>query len=373
MIYFDNAATTRPSEAAIAILNDTLLNTFGNPSSSHFMGHRTHMLLEEARQEVAEALGSSTEEMYFTSGGTEANNLALQGVCEASPQRRQVIISAVEHPAVYKACRFLKKKGYQILKVPVALDGSIDEDFLAHALSDNTALVSMMLVNNETGTVFPLKKVVDIVKSYREDIPVHADAVQALGKIPVDVRDLGVDLLTVSAHKIHGVKGAGALFVKEGTKIFPLVFGGDQEKGLRPGTEAIPAICAFGKAAREAKANLPAFIEQTEALKSQLMQSLEGFPAAVLNSGMQGASHIVNFSLPEEDPDGVLAYMSEQGICISRGAACKSNHKHGPSMLMSFGFDAQRADSALRVSFSHESTATEIERFVEALSGYLNG
>lgn len=372
MIYFDNAATTRPSKAAIAALNDALLNNFGNPSSSHFMGDKARTLLEGARQEVAEALGARADEIYFTSGGTEANNLALQGVCEASPQRRQIIISAVEHPAVYKTCRFLKKKGYQIYKVPVALDGSIDEDYLAHTLSDNTALVSMMLVNNETGAIFPLKKVVDIVKSYREDIPVHTDAVQALGKIPIDVRNLGVDLLTVSSHKIQGPKGAGALFVKEGTKIFPLVFGGDQERGLRPGTEAIPTICAFGKAAYEAKTNLPLFIKQTEALKSHLMQSLEGFSGAVLNSEIQGVSHIVNFSLPEKNPDDVLAYMSEQGICISRGAACKSNHKHGPSMLMSFGLDAQRADSALRISFSHENTEAEVVRFIEVLAGYLN-
>lgn len=362
-IYLDNAATTKPSETVIEAALELLSENYGNPSSPHHIGIEAKTALSKARSRIAKALNADDDEITFTSGGTEANNLAIRGVCEAQPDKKHLIISEVEHPSVYRVCRILKRKGYQLTKIPVSMDGSIDVSLLTESLDDSTALVSMMMVNNETGTILPIQRVVEIVKSSHPSIPVHTDAIQAFGKIPVNVMELGVDLLTISAHKIRGPKGTGALYVKKGLDVLPIVFGGEQENGLRSGTEAMPLIPAFGVAAEEAQAYQKTFASEVSLLRDELIARLRELRGIIVNSDGTGAPHIVNFSAPEKDIDALISSLSERGFCISRGAACKSNHAHGPSMLMSFGLSAEVADSALRVSFSVENTMDEIALF----------
>lgn len=372
IIYFDNAATTRPSDAALKAFGEVAEVNYGNSSSLHHLGRRAKGVLDDARCKVAGSIGATLDEVVFTSGGTEADNLAIQGVCARHPDKKRVVISAVEHPAIYKTCRMLKKNGYEIVKVPVRIDGSIDEDSLRSAIDQNTALVSFMMVNNETGTVFPIQRIVDLVKTENASVPVHTDAVQALGKAPLDVEALGVDLLTLSAHKIQGIKGCGALYVRKGTELYPTQFGGGQEDGLRSGTEAVPLIAAFGVAAHEAAAGVGLFEEKLRPMQKTLLEELGGIEGVIVNSDGNGVPHIVNISVPSLDASEMIEQLSKRGICISRGAACKSNHENGPSMLMSFGLPVEVADTALRISLSRDNTESEIERFIEELRTLLS-
>ncbi|MCD7982173.1 MAG: cysteine desulfurase [Clostridiales bacterium] len=363
-IYFDNAATTKPCEAAISSFL-TASECFGNPSSAHFFGREAAELMEKARKQVASAVDADSSEIIFTSGGTEANNLAIQGVCEANREANEIIISAVEHPSVFRVCRILRKKGWRITKINCGLDGSFDRRALQDAVTDRTALVSFMTVNNETGTVFPISEITGSVKDRNPNTLVHTDAVQAFGKTEVSVRESGADLMTLSAHKIHGLKGAGALYIKKGTPIFPVQFGGDQESGMRSGTEAIPAICAFGAVAELAAQNIKHSYDQIKEVHRAVLTGLTEFKNVVIHSAPNASPYILNFSVRDRKADEILRAFSERGICISRGAACKANHAHGPSMLMSFGIDTALADNALRLSFCEENTLEEVKRFLD--------
>ncbi|MCC8029899.1 MAG: cysteine desulfurase [Lachnospiraceae bacterium] len=364
-IYFDNAATTEPCEAAMSSFLKAAA-CFGNPSSAHFLGRESAALLKTARRQTADALGADSSEIIFTSGGTEANNLAIQGVCEAGRDTNEIIISAVEHPSVFRVCRILRKKGWRIIKINCGLDGSYDEKALKEAVSDRTALVSFMTINNETGSVFPVSEIVKTVKNINPHTLVHTDAVQAFGKADISVRDSGVDLLSVSAHKIHGLKGAGALYIKKGTPVYPIQFGGDQESGMRSGTEALPAICALGAAAETAARHIRDSYKYIQTIQQSILTGLGAFDNVVINSAPGASPYILNFSVREKNADEILSAFSERGICISKGAACKANHAHGPSMLMSFGIETELADNALRLSFCENNTPEEADRFLEA-------
>ena len=370
-IYFDNAATTKPCPEAVEAFMQTVEH-FGNPSSAHTVGARAAEMLIRARTQVAFAIGAQPDEITFTSGGTEADNLAIRGACDANKQARKVIISAVEHPAVYRVCRYLKKQGYEIVKIACSMDGFINEEQLLRAVDEQTALVSFMMVNNETGTIFPIKRIAQLVKEKCPTTLVHTDAVQALGKFTINVADLGVDMLTLSAHKVGGFKGAGALYVRSGVEIYPLVFGGGQEAGLRSGTEATPALCAFGAAAKAAAANIDTFQKNAAAIKARIVAGLGELDGCVINSAPNGSPSILNFTALGHDAATLLAALSERGICISKGAACKTNHKNGPSMLMSFGLEVARADNALRLSFGVQNTLDEADIFLAHLREILS-
>lgn len=364
-IYFDNAATTRPCKAAVTSFLKAA-ESFGNPSSAHFFGREASAMLEQARKQVASAVGADSSEIVFTSGGTEANNLAIQGVCEANRDAGEIVISAVEHPSVFRVCRILRKKGWRITKINCTLDGGYDRRALRDAVTDRTALVSFMTVNNETGTVFPISEITESVKKRNPRTLVHTDAIQAFGKTAVSVRESGADLVSLSAHKIHGFKGAGALYIKKGTPIFPVQFGGDQESGMRSGTEAVPAICAFGAAAELSAQNIEYCYDPVREIHLAARTGLAEFKNVVINSAPDASPYILNFSVRDRKADEILQAFSARGICISRGAACKANHAHGPSMLMSFGIDTALADNALRLSFCKENTPEEVERFLKA-------
>ncbi|MDR1603626.1 MAG: cysteine desulfurase [Gracilibacteraceae bacterium] len=376
-IYLDNSATTKPCPEAAAKALEIATVNYGNPSSAHAPGRAARAALDEARALVAGALGAAAPEITFTSGGTEANNLAVFGACSLAVARgrgRKIVTTAVEHPSVTKAVRFWKRRGWQVAYIP-APGGRLDLAALEEAIDQRTALVTLMLINNEIGSLFPVREARRFIEAVRAPALLHTDAVQAFGRIRFTPAELGVDLATVSAHKIHGLKGAGALYMRRGRQMHALHFGGGQENGLRPGTEALPAVAAFGEAARLASARLETAAAHMAALRDHCLRLLTArLPAAGINSGRTGAPHIVNFSLPGIPSAETVRYLSEKGIYVSDGAACKSNHPgKGPQVLESFGLSPEEMYSAIRVSFCAENTTGEVEALVGALEEFTMG
>jgi cysteine desulfurase len=370
VIYFDNAATTKPCAEAVAAAVRLMTDTYGNPSSPHRLGANAKAELEASRQTIADALGADSGEIVFTSGGTEANNLAISGVCSKRRDIGQAIVTtAVEHASVTKAIRNWKRQGFTVAYTPIK-DGGLDLDYLTNAIDGQTILVSVMLVNNEVGTVFPIRKIREIINAKGSTALLHCDAVQAFGKVPFNAHDLGADLITISAHKIHGVKGSGALYVKRGTDIHAINFGGSQENALRPGTESTPLIAAFGAATAVTFADLPGNITRLEKLRDYFIDKLAAeVPTAVLNSDKSGVPHIVNFSLPGFNSDELVRTLSSKGIYLSNKAACKSTSgkRRSPHALEAYGLADALVWSAFRVSFSTDNTTAEIDRLITEL------
>ncbi|HAQ08459.1 MAG TPA: cysteine desulfurase NifS [Bacillus bacterium] len=370
-IYLDNCSTTKPYPDVAKKIVKMLTEVYGNPSSLHRLGKESKMEIEIARRIIAKSLGAETNEIYFTSGGTESANLAIKGACLANSKRgNRIVTTAAEHPAVTKTIRDLKKQGWEATYIS-APHGELDLDEMEHAIDDKTVLVSAMLVNNETGCIFPVNKVKEIIKRKQSPALLHCDAVQAYGKLNFTAASIGADLISVSAHKIHGPKGAGSLYVKKGTNMFTSILGGGQERGLRSGTENTPAIAGFGEAVRITFSNSEKDILHMEKLRDYCIDAIrEQIPSAVINSNNFGAPHIVNFSLPGFTNKKVVEFLDHRDIFISSAAACKSNHSRGPSALESLGLSRELAESALRVSFSHHNTKGEIDMLIEALVDY---
>lgn len=367
-IYLDNSATTRPYAEVVDKVVHMLNSVYGNPSALHRLGQESKAEIEKARQIIADSLQATPEEIYFTSGGTESDNLAITGVCHANAKLGNRIVTTVaEHPAVTKTIRDLKRRGWEIEYIP-AQGGVLDMEALERAIDDKTVLVSAMMVNNEIGCIFPIAKIKEIIKRKQSPALLHCDAVQGYGKLDFSAAEIGADLISISAHKIHGVKGAGALYVKKGTNIYPIIYGGGQERGLRSGTESAPLIAAFGEAVRIAFANKQADVAHLYKLRDYCIDMIqERIPKAVINSTKQGAPHIVNFSLSGVSNKKVVEYLDSKGIYIASGASCKSNHSRGPAMLESLGLSRELANGALRISFSPANTITEIDLLVDAL------
>ncbi len=370
-IYLDNSSTTKPYPEVARKVMDMLTKVYGNPSSPHRLGRDSKQELEKARQMIADSLSVTADEIYFTSGGTESDNLAITGACQANAHiGKHIVTTVAEHPAVTKTVRNLKRQGWNATYIP-APGGQLDLDKLEKAIDEKTVLVSVMLVNNEIGSIFPVHEVKQIITRKNSPAILHCDAVQGYGKMDFTAASLGADLISISAHKIHGVKGAGALYVKNGTKMFTNMFGGGQERGLRSGTESTPLIAAFGEAVRKTFSNLQTDIMHMAALRDYCIDSIEEqLPEAVINSSKQGAPHIVNFSLPGFRNQKVVQYLETKNIYISSAAACKSNHSRGPSMLESLGLSRELANSALRVSFSPMNTKSEVDALIKALIEY---
>ncbi|WP_169717915.1 Cysteine desulfurase IscS [Sporomusa silvacetica DSM 10669] len=370
-IYLDNSATTKPYPEVTEKVVNMLTEVYGNPSSLHRLGVKSKFEIEKARQNIADALGVVSEEIYFTSGGTESDNLAIMGACLANSNRgKRIVTTVAEHAAVTKTIRDLKKQGWEVEYVS-APGGQLDMEAMERAIDEQTVLVSAMMVNNEIGCIFPINEIKTIIKRKRSPALLHCDAVQGFGKLPFTAASIGADLISISAHKIHGVKGAGALYVKKGVNMYTIMFGGGQERGLRSGTESSPLIAAFGEAARLTFANLRKDILHMTGLRDYCIRAIaDKIPSAIINSNKQGAPHIVNFSLPGIKNETVVHYLDGKGIYISSGAACKSNHTRGPSVLESFGLSRALADSALRISFSPMNTKSDIDALIEALVEY---
>jgi cysteine desulfurase len=370
-IYLDNCATTQPYPEVVKTIVDMLTDNFGNPSSLHSHGRRAKEILEASRRSVAEALGAHPEEIFFTSGGTEADNLAVLGVsdiCENAPGH--IVTTTVEHPAVYKPLRHLRRNGWKIDYIPIQ-DGNLDMRKACDAITPDTCLTSVMFVNNETGTILPVHEIGQIIDAQAPFSLLHCDAVQAFGKIRFTADSLGADLISISGHKIHGPKGIGALYIRSGTKIQRRVFGGDQEKGMRSGTEAIPLIAGFAEAVRITMSRLEDDVKHMHNLREYALRRLpQMFPDVLINSPKDGAPHIVNFSLPRLKSSEAAMYLSENDISVSTSAACKTNHVKGPSMMMYFGLSAEMADSTIRVGLSSDNTEDEIEFMLHKLNDY---
>jgi cysteine desulfurase len=352
--YLDNSATTRPCPEAVEAIGQMLTDCWGNPSSVHRLGVEAHRRLDLARRQVAEAMGAEPERVFFTSGGTEADNQALRGAAHLGRRRGgHVVSSAVEHDAVLKTLAELSAQGWEVTLLPPEKSGRIPLSAVAEALREDTVLVSLMLVNNETGAVNDVAGVRKLLREKGSAALLHTDAVQAFCKLPFRPGDLGADLITLSAHKIGGPKGAGALWVREGLRLPPLLFGGGQEGGLRSGTEAMPAIAGFGAAAAAASGTgSEKAQEHYLRLRKVLAQAL---PEALLLGKDTGdcAGHICSLSFPGARAEVLQNWLDREGVCVSRGSACaKGRRSH---VLTAIGLPPAVIDGSLRISFSNET------------------
>ena len=365
-IYFDNSATTRVCEEAAAKAVEMMTQNYGNPSSLHTMGFRAEQELRAAREAVAKQLDAKPEEIYFTSGGTESNNISLFGAAHARKKRgNRIVTTAIEHPSVLNAVKKLEQEGFEVVLLQPDRQGKISPEDVREAVTPETILVSMMAVNNEVGSILPLEAAADAIEEKKAPALFHIDAVQAFGKLPLRVRQLRADLMSVSAHKIHGPKGVGALFVRKGVHIEPLTYGGGQEKDMRPGTESMPLIAAFGaavKALPDTEAELAAMRELNDSLRAELAK----LPGITVNSPEDALPYILNFSAGGVRAETMLHFLSDRGIYVSSGSACsKGRESH---VLKAMGLGRERIASALRLSFCRFNTKEETQKFAAALS-----
>ncbi len=364
-IYLDNSATTRVYEQAAEEAFKVMTQNYGNPSSLHWKGIAAEKVLEEARKTVAGALGANPEGLYFTSGGTEANNMAVIGGALSKKRRgNKVVVSAYEHDSVIKSAKYLEANGFSVTYLMPDENGIITPKSLFDAVDEKTVLVSVMFVNNEIGAINPIKELCTAAKKKNPEILFHTDAVQGFCKIPIKAEKLGVDLVTVTAHKIGGPKGVGALWIKKGARVLPLHFGGEQEKQLRPGTQAMPLIAAFGKAVTLSEASMPQAKTHMESLEQYLKESIKEVEGIVLNSKEGALPNIVNVSVLGIRSEIMLHFLENKGIYVSSGSACALGAKS--HVLAAMGYDNSRIDSAIRISFGRDTTKEDIDELVAA-------
>lgn len=364
-VYLDNAATTRVCPEAADIAYKTMLETYGNPSSTHTKGREAKAVLDNARKQLAAALDCSPSEVYFTSCGSEGDNWAIINGAESMRRKGLHIISSeVEHDAVRKSMDELKRRGFEVTMLKPEPDGSISPEAVIAALRPDTVLVSLMMVNNETGAVTDIAAVAKALKKAKSIALLHTDAVQGFMKVPFSAKRLGADMITVSGHKIHAPKGIGALYIKTGVKIKPYIIGGAQESGLRAGTEAMPQIAAFGKACELAKASMADATERMARLRQYAAERIVAeMPEAVIIGG--GAPHILSVSLPGWRSEVLMNYLEAKGVFVSRSSACK---KGGRShVLEAMGLPAEVIDGAVRISLSRYTTKDELDELCSAL------
>ena len=364
-VYLDNAATTRVCPEAADIAYKTMLECYGNPSSTHTKGREAKAVLDTARKQLAAALDCAPGEVYFTSCGSEGDNWAIINGAESMRRKGTHIISSeVEHDAVRKSCEELKRRGFEVTMLKPAADGSIKPEQVISALRPDTVLVSLMMVNNETGAVTDIAAVAKALKAAKSNALLHTDAVQGFMKVPFSAKKLGADMITVSGHKIHAPKGIGALYIKTGVKIKPYIMGGAQESGLRAGTEPMPQIAAFGKACELAKAGMAQYTEKMAQLREYTAEKIVAqMPEAVIIGG--GAPHILSVSLPGWRSEVLMNFLEARGVYISRSSACK---KGGRShVLEAMGLPANVIDGAVRISLSRYTTQQELDELCAAL------
>lgn len=360
IVYLDNNATTKTAPEVVEAMKPYWSELYGNPSSMHSFGGRVKRAIDEGRNHVAALLGAHPEDIVFTSGGSESNNLAIRGTLESlDGSKRHLITTRVEHPAVLSVFRFLGKQGYRITELPVHADGLLDIDALNQSLTPDTALVSIMWANNETGTVFPMEKIVQIVKN--RGVVFHVDAVQAAGKIPIDMETIPIDLLSISSHKFHGPKGMGVLYVRKGTRLIPQIIGGHHENNRRAGTENVPGIVGIGKASELASDHLAHDSDSTGVLRDRLEKGiLEGCKDALIN-GADRLPNTSNVSFRYVEGEAILLLLDELGIAASSGSACASGSLQPSHVLRAMGVPFTSAHGSIRFSLSRYTTQDEID------------
>ena len=370
-IYLDNAATTRVSPQAAETVKNIMCDEFGNPSSMHSKGARAERIVRESAKKIADILKVKEKEIYFTSGGTESNNWALIGVAEANKRKgNRIITSKIEHASVTAAVDFLSEHGYDVVKIGTDKNGVLNLGELEEAIDDKTILVSVMAVNNEIGTLQPLEEIGRIIKKKNPNVIFHSDAIQAFGKMRLNPKRLGVDMLSVSGHKIHAPKGIGLLYISEKIRISPLIYGGGQQNGMRSGTDNVPGIAALAQAAKDAYSNIDEIRDKMYGLRSRLINGLSGIEDVVINSpeNTLSAPHIVNVSFLGIRSEVMLHALEERGIYVSAGSACSSHKRSLSPTLLAIGCDKDRAESALRFSFCDETSEEEIDSAISAIS-----
>ncbi len=365
MIYLDNSATTAVCERAAEYAAYAMNTAWHNPSSLYGAGMRAEALVSRTRAKVAALLHAKEQEIFFTGNGTEANNTAVFGVAAALKKRgNRIVTTAIEHPSVARAVDELEHRGFDVIRLKPQANGKISEQDLQNAVNADTILVSIMLVNNETGAIQPVDKVKKIIKAAGSPALFHCDAVQAFGKLDIDTKALGIDLLSASGHKLHAPKGVGVLFKRDGINIPPLLYGGGQERGFRSGTEAVPliyALCGALETLESPKTRLAKLYELCDYAVERLLQ----LDDTVLNSPEDALPYIVNISVNGYRSETLLHFLEADGIAVSSGSACSKGAKSG--VLQAMGLSAQRADSALRISFCGENTKADIDALFESL------
>lgn len=366
-IYLDNNATTRTAPEVLEAMAPYLTEFYGNPSSMHTFGGQVHKKIEDARGQVAALINAEPDEILFTSCGTESDNAALMSAVETFPEKRHLITTRVEHPAVLNFCRHLGRKGFRTTYLPVNALGQIDPVALDRAVDDETAIVSIMFANNETGVIFPVETIAP--RLYEQDILFHTDAVQAAGKIPLDVRKTPIAMLTISGHKLHAPKGIGALYIRKGTRFHPYIIGGHQEHGRRAGTENVASIIGFGKAAELARTNLAAEIMHLSRLRDRLEQGLlNSCSHARVNGDIASRlPNTANISFEYIEGEAILLRLNEYGICASSGSACTSGSLEPSHVLRAMGVPYTAVHGSIRFSLSRYTTDKDIDRVLEVM------
>lgn len=372
-IYLDNSATTQVAPEVLEAMMPYLTQQFGNPSSIHFYGQQARAAVDKARHQVAALLNARPNEIVFTSGGTEANNLAIRGLVEANNKHgRHIITTAIEHSAVMNVCEDLEKQGYAVTYLPVDPDGLVRVEDVEAATTDETILVTVMTANNEIGTIQPVADIGRLVRSLRQNgrkIWFHTDAVQAAGKIPVDVEEIGCDMLSISAHKIYAPKGVGALYTRRGVRLHPQNIGGHQERERRGGTEPVPNIVGFGKACEMASENLSASATQLRGLRDDLENKIGEMISGVIFNGHRERRlpNISNVSFPRIEGEALLINLDMHGVAVSTGAACSSGTLEPSPVIRALDPNEERARGAIRFSFGRFNSADDVDRLIPVL------
>ena len=374
-VYLDNSATTAVDPRVAAAMARAVVENFGNASSVHGFGQQARAAVDRARREVAGLIGAKQNEIVFTSGGTEANNLAIRGLCEASAAHgRHIITSAIEHPSVAGVCLELEKRGWEVTRLPVYANGIVKLEEVAAALRPDTALITIMLANNEIGTIQPISQIGSLVREKRaagqRHVWLHTDAVQAAGRLPLNVDELGCDLLTMSAHKLYAPKGVGALYVRRGVRLHGQNVGGHQERERRAGTENVPGIVAFGEAAKLAREELEARSNHDRALRDRFeVEVRKRIPDIVMNGDSeQRLAHLSNISFRFIEGEGLLINLDLEGVAVSTGSACSSGTLEPSPVIRALGVDDELARGSIRFSFGKDNSDDDVDYTVEVLS-----
>lgn len=368
VIYADNAATTRVSKRVLDAMMPYFAENYGNASSIYSIGRNAKKALEDARERIAKVLGAEPSEIYFTSGGSESDNWAIRGTAErlGAKGKKHIVTSAFEHHAVLHVCEYLEKNGYEVTYVPVNANGIINPEDVRKAIRPDTALVTIMYANNEIGTIQPIGEIAKIC--HEAGVLFHTDAVQAIGNVPINVKEQDIDMLSLSGHKIHAQKGIGVLYIKKGIFIPNLIFGGGQERGKRAGTENIPAIVGLAEAMEAAVENIPAKVEKVSKMRDRLIDGILKIPRTRLNGDREKRlCGNVNVSIEGIEGESLLLMLDMKGICASSGSACTSGSLDPSHVLLALGLKHEVAHGSLRLSLSEENTDEEIDYILEVI------
>ena len=369
-VYFDNSATTKVYPEVKDIMFKVMDEDYGNPSSLHMKGVQAEHYIKDSADIIAKTLKCTPDEIIFTSGGTESNNLAIIGTALAKKRKgKHLVTSSIEHASVLSVMAFLEKEGFEVTYISPDSSGKVSAEAFADAVRDDTILVSCMHINNEIGAVQPIAEITKAVKKKNPNVYVHTDCIQSFGKIEVNLKKLGVDMLSVSGHKLHGPKGSGFLYVKKGTLIRPIIYGGGQQKNMRSGTENVPAIAGLGVAVKLTMTDMAEKMERVMSLRDKLIEGLTALPEVYSNS--ETAPHIASISFTGVRAEVMLHALEDKGIYVSSGSACSSNKRRESAVLTAIGLNRDRLESTLRFSFNETNTEEEVDYAVKTIAELL--